>query len=83
MPIVATSVAQIPSILEDGRTGLLVPPGDASAFAAALLRLGADTGLRERLGIEARAAAVGLYSWDGVLSRITAALPRRQEVSRP
>ncbi|MFP3461038.1 glycosyltransferase family 4 protein [Arthrobacter globiformis] len=81
MPIVATAVGQIPSILEDGRTGLLVPPGDASAFAAALLRLGADTALRDRLGTQARAAAVGLYSWDGVLSRITAALPRRQEVA--
>ncbi|PNH85664.1 glycosyltransferase family 4 protein [Arthrobacter sp. AFG20] len=81
MPIVATAVGQIPSILEDGRTGLLVAPGDASAFAAALLRLGADTVLRERLGIQARAAAVGLYSWDGVLSRITAALPGRQEVA--
>jgi starch synthase len=81
MPIVATAVGQIPSILEDGRTGLLVAPGDASAFAAALLRLGADPVLRERLGIQARAAAVGLYSWDGVLSRITAALPGRQEVA--
>ncbi|MFE4544377.1 glycosyltransferase family 4 protein [Arthrobacter sp. NPDC056727] len=81
MPVVATAVGQIPSIVEDGRTGLLVPPGDASAFAAALRRLGADAALRERLGTLARAAAVGLYSWDGVLSRITAALPLRQEVA--
>ena len=42
---------------------------------------GADAALRERLGTQARAAAVGLYSWDGVLSRITAALPARQEVA--
>ena len=81
MPIVATAVGQIPSIVEDGRTGLLVPPGDASAFAAALRRLGADAALRERLGTQARAAAVGLYSWDSVLSRITAALPLSQEVA--
>jgi len=81
MPIVATAVGQIPSILEDGRTGLLVPAGNASAFAAALRRLGADPALRERLGTQARAAAVGLYSWDGVLSRISAALPLRQEVA--
>ncbi|UKA53972.1 glycosyltransferase family 4 protein [Arthrobacter sp. FW305-BF8] len=81
MPVVATAVGQIPSIVEDGRTGLLVPPGDASAFAAALRRLAADAALRERLGTQARAAAVGLYSWDGVLSRITAALPITQEVA--
>ncbi|RAM36814.1 glycosyltransferase family 4 protein [Arthrobacter globiformis] len=82
MPIVATAVGQIPSIVEDGRTGLLVPPGDASAFAAAFRRLGADAALRERLGTQARAAAVGLYSWDSVLSRITATLPLSQGVAR-
>jgi hypothetical protein len=43
MPVVAPGVGQIPSILEDGRTGLLVAPGDPSAFAAALLRLAVRT----------------------------------------
>lgn len=81
MPIVATAVGQIPSIVEDGRTGLLVAPGDMSAFSAALQRLGADEALRERLGTEARAAAVGLYGWDRVLSRITATLPLHHEVA--
>ena len=81
MPVIATSVGQIPSILEQGRTGLMVPAGDPAAFAAALNRLAADAALRERLGTQARAAAVEHYSWDGVLSRITAALASRQEVA--
>ena len=83
MPIVATAVGQLQSILEDGRTGLLVAPGDPAAFAAALNRLAADAALRERLGTQARAAAVEHHSWDGVLSLITEALAIRQEVAWP
>ncbi|WP_314193965.1 glycosyltransferase family 4 protein [uncultured Arthrobacter sp.] len=83
MPIVATAVGQIPSILEDGRTGLLVAPGDPAAFAAALNRLAVDAALRERLGTQARVAAVEHHSWDSVLSLITEALAIRQEVVRP
>jgi len=39
LPILATEVGGPASILEHGRTGLLVPPRDAGALAAALLRL--------------------------------------------
>lgn len=81
MPVIATSVGQIPSIIEQERTGLMVPAGDPAAFAAALNRLAADPALRERLGTQARAAAVEHHSWDGVLSLITAALASRQEVA--
>jgi glycosyltransferase involved in cell wall biosynthesis len=81
MPVIATSVGQIPSIIEQERTGLMVPAGDPAAFAAALNRLAADAPLRERLGTQARAAAVEHHSWDGVLSLITAALASRQEVA--
>ncbi|MDQ0866982.1 glycosyltransferase family 4 protein [Arthrobacter globiformis] len=81
MPVIATALGQIPSIIEHGRTGLTVPAGDLAGFAAALNRLGADAALRERLGTQARAAAVEHHSWDGVLSLITAALASRQEVA--
>jgi glycosyltransferase involved in cell wall biosynthesis len=83
MPVIATAVGQIPAVIEHGRTGLTVPAGDPAAFAAALKRLASDTALRERLGTQARAAAVEHHSWDGVLSLITAALASRQEVARP
>ncbi|KRE67387.1 glycosyl transferase [Arthrobacter sp. Soil736] len=81
MPVIATAVGQIPSIIEQEHTGLMVPAGDPPAFAAALNRLAADAALRERLGTQARAAAVEHHSWDGVLSLITAALSSRQEVA--
>lgn len=53
--VVATSVGGVPEIVEDGRSGLLVPPGDADALATALRRLIADPALRAELG---RAAAL-------------------------
>jgi glycosyltransferase involved in cell wall biosynthesis len=53
-PIVATRVGGIPSIIDDGAQGLLVPPGDAAALAAALARLLGDPGERRRLGEAAR-----------------------------
>jgi glycosyltransferase involved in cell wall biosynthesis len=48
-PVVATSVGGIPSSVEDGVDGLLVPPRDARALAAAMLRIFADAPLRRRL----------------------------------
>ncbi|MDQ0853519.1 starch synthase [Arthrobacter sp. V4I6] len=75
LPIIASAVGQIPSILEPGRTGILVPPGEPAAVAEALTRLAADPALRERLGSSARADAAQRFSWDGVLARITRSLP--------
>ena len=75
LPIIASAAGQIPAILDDGRTGILVPPGEPGPLAAALIRLAADPTLRDRLGGAARADAVERYSWDGVLAHITAALP--------
>ena len=49
-PVVATDVGGVGEIVVDGVTGLLVPSGDASALAGALLRLTADPTLRERFG---------------------------------
>lgn len=53
--IVATSVGGVPEAIEDGVTGLLVPPSDPGALASALDRLLADRELRARLGAAARA----------------------------
>jgi glycosyltransferase involved in cell wall biosynthesis len=48
-PVVATPVTGIPEAVVDGRTGLLVPEGDAAALADALERLLDDPDLRCRL----------------------------------
>jgi glycosyltransferase involved in cell wall biosynthesis len=44
-------------IIEDGRSGLLVPPGDADALREAMVRLIEDTDLRDRLGAAAAVRA--------------------------
>jgi glycosyltransferase involved in cell wall biosynthesis len=49
-PIVATSAGGIPEIVEDGLNGLLVPPRDAPALAAAIVRTLREPTLRDRLG---------------------------------
>ncbi|QNE32098.1 glycosyltransferase family 4 protein [Sphingomonas sp. NBWT7] len=41
-PAITTAISGIPELIRDGDTGLLVPPGDAGALAAALLRVHAD-----------------------------------------
>ena len=55
VPVVASRLSGIPELVEDGVCGLLVPPGDASALAAALRRLAADPALRQSLGDAGRA----------------------------
>jgi phosphatidyl-myo-inositol dimannoside synthase len=61
--VLATRVAGIPDVVEDGVNGLLVPPGDVAALAGALRRLAAEPETRERLGREARRRAEVRLSW--------------------
>lgn len=49
VPVVATSIGATPELIEDGRSGLLVPPGDACALAEAVSRVLQDPILSERL----------------------------------
>jgi glycosyltransferase involved in cell wall biosynthesis len=62
-PVVASRVAGIPEVLMDGHNGLLVPPRDTSALAAALGRLCQEPELRARLGRQARTTALERLSW--------------------
>lgn len=72
--IVASSLDQIGDVLEDQRTALLVPPGDAGSLAAALVRLVEDPAWRESLGAAAREAAMARHSWHEHVRRTVAAL---------
>lgn len=54
LPVVATRIAGVSELVEDGVSGLLVPPGDATALAGAICRLFGDAALRERLAAAGR-----------------------------
>ena len=55
-PVVGSRAGGIPDIVEDGASGLLVPPGDVPALADALVRMLSDRDLAERLAEGARSA---------------------------
>lgn len=78
-PVVASAVGGLLDAVEDGVTGILVPPGDAAALRAALERLLADGELRARLGSNARARAQERLGWERAtretLAAYEAALP--------
>ena len=69
VPIVSTNVGGIPYLVEDGKTALLVPPGDPAAMAAAILRLTRDLRLAEELA-RAGLEAVQQYAWPNVRSKL-------------
>jgi glycosyltransferase involved in cell wall biosynthesis len=70
LPCVGVADEAMPEIVEDGRTGLLVPPGDAAALAAALERLLADATLRRQLGDAGRDRVTQRFTWDAVVGRM-------------
>jgi glycosyltransferase involved in cell wall biosynthesis len=61
LPVVASNVGGVPELVADGETGLLVPPGDPQALAAALRRLVENEDLRRRLGARGRERAKELF----------------------
>lgn len=61
LPVLATRVGGIPTVVSDGETGLLVAPGDVPALREGLVRLAADSELRRSLGAEGKLRC--LQSW--------------------
>ena len=73
-PIVASDLDQIGEVIDHERNGLLVPPGDISAAAAAVRRLLADDALRARLAEAALDDALSTFSWNAHVRHILDAL---------
>jgi glycosyltransferase involved in cell wall biosynthesis len=79
VPVVASNTGGIPSLVADGVNGLLVPPGDAHALAAALEALAGDPVLRRRLGEQARVRAERECRPDETAARYLAVYARLAE----
>jgi phosphatidyl-myo-inositol alpha-mannosyltransferase len=69
VPVVASDIAGYRDVMTD-ETGVLVPPGDPGALAAAVSALLGDEARRERLGAAARRIAEERYSWDDIARRL-------------
>lgn len=64
VPVVATTGGALPEVVgASGETGVLVPPGDPRALAAAIGTLLDDPGLRARLGAAGRARVLERFTW--------------------
>jgi len=72
LPVIATTIAGsgMGYVVVDGISGLLVPPGDAAALAAAIRRLGDDTALRARFGEAGHARWRSEFSLDRCADRV-------------
>lgn len=81
-PVVSTEVGGVPDVVEHGVCGLLVPSQDPEAFAAALVRLATDAGLRRRMGQAGRARARDRYSHVRLVHEIEALYERGLQALR-
>jgi glycosyltransferase involved in cell wall biosynthesis len=76
VPTVASAVGAIQDVVEDGVSGLLVPPEDHGALAGAIVRLLHDRDLATRLGSRFAEDARGPFSWQANAEKILAAYGR-------
>lgn len=74
-PVVATDVGSCSELVAK-ENGILVPPGDPTALAEALARLGGDEGLRQRMGQVSRRRAADEFSWSRAVSEWTSLFER-------
>lgn len=70
LPVVTTPISGIPELVEDGVTGLFVPPDDAVALADALGRLLADPELARRLADQGRRTVLTRFDADAMAHRM-------------
>lgn len=86
LPVIASDVSGIRDLVEDERTGLRVPAGDADALASACIRLLSDNELARRLAEEGYRTVVPAYSEEEMIARIEAlyeALSNEYAVQHP
>jgi glycosyltransferase involved in cell wall biosynthesis len=69
-PVIASDVGGLPEIVDEGRTGLLVPPGDVEALARAIAELAADPARSAEMGAAGRARALAEFSQERCTDRI-------------
>jgi glycosyltransferase involved in cell wall biosynthesis len=70
LPVISSHVGPIPEVVEDGRTGLLVRPGDVDALVEAMDRLISHPELARSMGAAGRSAFLSRYTLENFRSRL-------------
>ena len=69
-PVVSTRTGGIPEIIENEKSGFLVPAGEAESIANAIIRLAKDGTLRRKMGEYNRKLCTARYDWDLIVGTI-------------
>jgi glycosyltransferase involved in cell wall biosynthesis len=70
IPIIASKIGGVVMVVENGRTGLIVPPGDPHALAEAICSLAGDPDKRQAIGKAARQAIEQQFNWNNVVIKL-------------
>jgi len=69
--VIASEVGGVPEVLVDGRTGLLVPPGDVDSLARAIQQLATDDELCRKMGRDGYEFVKDTYDWGNSVDAMT------------
>ena len=72
LPVIASDVGGLREVVEDERTGIIVPPENSKKIAQAISRLAESAELRSQMGAAARARVVENYSMEKMAARTLA-----------
>jgi glycosyltransferase involved in cell wall biosynthesis len=72
LPLIASDVGGLREVVEDGRTGIIVPPANSKQIASAIQRLAESDGLRAQMNAAARARVVENYSMEKMAAQTLA-----------
>jgi len=70
VPVVASTIPGVREVVEDGRTGFLIPADDFVGYAARLEDLFRNNGLRQRITAAAAALVASKYNWEALEQRV-------------
>jgi len=68
-PVVATRVGGVPEIIEHSKSGILIPPGDATTLAEAIIKVAKDENRARRIGVEGRRTVMRKFNLGSFLQR--------------
>jgi glycosyltransferase involved in cell wall biosynthesis len=74
LPVISSRTGGIPEMVEEGKSGLIIPVADAEALAASLMALLDDPGSRAAMGKNAKARIDALFNWNRVADRMEDAI---------